>query len=197
MTFSEVIKVRDGVFYALELHQARMDRTATHHFGRRVPLELTPEMIPPDLRTGLVKCRVVYGERGVASVEFAAYVFREIKTVGVVHDDTIDYTYKSTDRSRLDTLRNVSGCDEVIIVKNGFVTDSSFANLVLEDSSGNLYTPSTPLLAGTKREFLLREGIISEREVCEQELQNAAKIHLINAMIDLEDGVELPMPLRD
>ncbi len=192
MKFSEAIKVRDGVFYNLPLHEARMNRTAQHFFGHDLPLDITPDMIPPEFCTGLVKCRVVYGADGVASVEFTPYTFRKIETVAIVHDDTIDYTYKSTDRSRLNGLLATSGCDEIVIVKNGLVTDASSSNIVLEDTTGMLYTPSTPLLAGTKRDYLLRAGIISEREVHSEDLLAATKIRLINAMIDLEDNIVLP-----
>lgn len=193
MTFSEAIKIKDGVFYNLAGHLARMNRTAMHFFGHGVDLDLSPRMIPPDLRTGLVKCRVVYGLHGVDSVEFSPYVLRTIKSVATVHDDTIEYAHKSTDRSRIDALVRASGADEIIIVKDGSVTDSSFANLVLEDSAGALVTPSTCLLPGTKRAQLLERGIIVEREVREHNLRDATKIYLINAMIDLEDGVTLPV----
>ena len=193
MTFSEAIKVRDCIFHNLESHIARMNRTAMHHFGHGITLDLTEDMLPPELRTGLVKCRVVYGER-VESVEFSPYAFRRIDSVAIVHDDTIEYMFKSTDRSRLDTLRREAGTDDIIIIKNGLVTDSSFANIVLENPSGALHTLSTPLLAGTKRERLLRDGIIMEREIREADLGAAAKIYIINAMIDLEDGVEIILP---
>ena len=192
MTFSEAIKVLDGVFYNLPLHETRMNRTARHFFGYNLPLDLTSEMIPPEFRTGLVKCRVVYGADGVASVEFTPYTFRKIETFAIVHDDTIDYTYKSTDRSRLNGMLVDSGCDEIVIVKNGLVTDASSSNIVLEDSKGGLYTPSTPLLVGTKREYLLCMGIIRERDISPEDLFAAAKIRLINAMIDLEDNIVLP-----
>ncbi len=205
MTFSEVIKVRDGVFYNLAGHEARAARTAMHHFGHNfgnvfcndfcngVAPGMVPETTLPTLRAGLVKCRVVYGRRGVESVEFAPYEFRTIRNVAIVHDDTIEYSWKSTDRSRLNALLAASGCDEIVIVKNGMVTDTSSANIVLEDTSGALYTPCTPLLPGTKRASLLERGIIAEREVRVQDLRNAAKIYLINAMIDLEDGILLPL----
>lgn len=190
--FSEAIKVLNGEFCNLPGHRVRINRTAQHFFGHDVELRPTPEMIPEELRNGLVKCRVVYGTGGIGSMEFEPYTFREIKTVAIVRDDAIDYTYKSTDRSRLNELLKASGCDEVIIVKNGFVTDASAANIVLEDDQGALYTPSTPLLRGTKREYLLHSGVIAEREIRPDDLCAAAKIYLINAMIDLEDNVVLP-----
>lgn len=188
--FSEAIKVRDGVFFNLDLHRARMNRTAMHHFGRGVTLDLVHDMVPAELRTGLVKCRVVYGKQ-VERVEFTPYAFRAIRSVALVHDDAIEYTFKSTDRSRLDSLRREAGTDDIIIIKNGLVTDSSFANIVLEFPDGTLHTPSTPLLAGTKRERLLRDGIIAEREIREADLRAAAKIYMINAMIDLKDNQTL------
>jgi 4-amino-4-deoxychorismate lyase len=191
--FSEAIKVKDGVFYNLSGHRARMNRTAMVHFGRTVELDLTEEMIPAERRAGLVKCRVEYDEN-VLSVEFIPYAFRTIRTVAVVRDEEIDYTYKSVDRSRLDRLRQDSGCDEVIIVKGGRVTDASSSNLVLEDASG-LYTPADCLLSGTKRADLLARGVIRERVILEKDLHKARRIFLINAMIDLEDGVVVPFPV--
>lgn len=197
MRFSEAIKVRDGVFYNLPLHAERMNRTARRFFGRGIELSLEPVMIPPELRAGLVKCRVVYGAGGIEGVEFAPYAFRRIDSVALAVDDTIDYTCKSVDRGRLAALLAGSGCDEVIIVKDGRVTDASSSNLVLETASGALYTPRTPLLAGTKRESLLRAGRIAEREILPADLPAAARILLINAMIDLADNVVLPRNIRN
>lgn len=174
MTFSEVIRVQDGMVQNLPLHRARMERTVGH------PIELK---IDPPRTCGRVKCRVVYDAEGVRSVEFAPYIIRRIEKVAIVHDDEINYALKSTDRRRLNELRGKY--DDVIIIKNGLVTDSSFANIVIE--KGGLFTSSTPLLRGTKREQLLREGVITEREVREEDLQTAARIHFINAMIDLNE----------
>lgn len=190
-TFSEVIKVKDGLFYNLTYHQARMNSTASHYFGKTLELNLTPDMIPLDSRSGLVKCRVVYSDE-ILSLEFIPYSFRLVTSVEIVHDDTIEYSYKSTDRRCLNNLLRSSGCDEIIIVKNGFVTDSSSANLVFEDPSG-LFTPASYLLPGTKRKYLLDNGIISERNVKLHDLKKVTKVYLINAMIDLEDNVTLPV----
>ncbi len=55
--------------------------------------------------------------------------------------------------------------DDIIITKNGNITDSSFSNLVFESSDGALFTPETYLLeGGTKRKFLLKNGIIREKK---------------------------------
>lgn len=186
-TFSEVIKLKDGIFHNLSLHIERMNRTCLHFYNQTIRPESFIQNIPADSREGLIKCRVVYSDK-VEQVTFTPYAFKEIKTVAIVHDDTIDYSYKSTDRSKLNRLLEESGCDEIILIKDGFVTDSSAANLVLKDSSG-LYTPGTYLLPGTKREHLLQKGIITERVVQAEALANVDCIYLINAMIDLEDKI--------
>lgn len=189
-TFSEVIKVKDGLFCNLPYHVARMNRTAKHFFGKEIEYAFAPESIPACKQTGLVKCRVVYSDE-ILETEFSDYSFKPVKTIAIVHDNTIEYPYKSTDRSRLNELLEASGCDEIIIVKNGYVTDSSCANIVLEDGS-ELYTPSTCLLPGIKREYLLNSSMVSERAVQLDDLLNVEKIHFINAMADLGDNVVCP-----
>lgn len=42
----------------------------------------------------LYKARVVYGAGGIKLVEYAPYQMRTIRSLKVVEDDEIDYTYK-------------------------------------------------------------------------------------------------------
>lgn len=130
------------------------------------------------------KARVVYGEQGIEKVEYAPYSMREINSLHVVEDDTIVYDYKSTDRSRLNDLVAQKGnCDEIIIIKHGLLTDTSFTNLVIFDGK-HWITPKHPLLHGTKRAKLLDKGIIQETDITLEDLRNANKISLFNAMIE-------------
>lgn len=191
--FVETIKIKNGKALALPYHQARMDRTISHlvsisheesisHFSFLISnleslLSPTPEM-------DLYKARVVYGAQGVETIEYAPYQMRTIRSLKVVEDDEIDYTYKSTDRSQLNALVAQKGdCDEIIIVKNGLLTDTSFTNLALYDGSSWL-TPKHPLLHGTKRAQLLEAGIIREADLTLEDLKRAQKVSLFNAMID-------------
>lgn len=191
--FSEVIKVRDSVFHALPVHMARMERTARCFFGCPAPsLHLSPDLIPPALRSGLVKCRVVYSERALELVEFSSYSFKSVESIALVRADTIIYSHKSTDRRALNELVSRTSADEIIIVRNGTITDSSFTNLVFQDDTG-LYTPSDCLLPGIKREILLGQGRIRAREIRVEDLWHYRKVFLINAMIDLEDNLSLPV----
>ena len=137
----------------------------------------------------LYKARVVYGAQGVEAIEYAPYKMKEIHSLKVVEDNNIDYTYKSTDRSALNALAAQKGdCDEIIIVKNGLITDTSFTNLALFDGNRWL-TPKHPLLHGTKRAQLLEAGIIEEAELTLEDLRKAEKVSLFNAMIDFGELV--------
>lgn len=187
--FSEVIRVRNGEFRRPEPHAARMVATMEHFFGSGAGACL-PTRVPEEMRTGLVKCRVVYDD-AVRQVEFAPYRLRRIATLAVVRADGLDYRYKYADRSALEELRRGSGCDEVVFVQEGYLTDTSFSNIVLGDAAG-LYTPDRPLLAGTRRAELLQSGRVTARPIRAEELGNYTSLWLINAMMGLEEGICLP-----
>ena len=78
------------------------------------------------------KTRVVYGKQGVEAVEYAPYFIRNINSLQVVGYVTMTYGYKSSDRSSLNALVAHKGnCDDIIIVKHGLLTDTSFTNLAI------------------------------------------------------------------
>ena len=122
--------------------------------------------------------------RGVRRVR----ALRRIASVALVRADGLDYRYKYADRSTLEELRRGSGCDEVVLLQEGFLTDSSFSNIVLGDASG-LYTPDRPLLAGTRRAELLRTGRVTARPIRAEELKHYAYLWFVNAMVGLEDDL--------
>lgn len=190
--FSEAIKLKDGVLYNLSYHEMRMRRTTEHFFGINFPLLIE---IPEDKMAGLFKCRIVYSNQ-IYSVEFIPYSFRAIRRLALVKDDSIDYVYKYTDRVALNTLLAKSRCDDIIIIKDGYITDASSSNLVFEDKTG-LYTPDSYLLRGTKREYLLDKGVIKERVIKMGDIKEYDSIYLINAMVDLEDRIMVPITQLD
>lgn len=186
--FIETIKVEDGSFCNLSLHSRRAIRTSEIHFGVSLNFDIPTDIIPMDMRIGIVKCRILYSDT-VESITFEPYRFRPITNLALVYDNNIDYTYKSEDRSRLQSLVSQKGnCDEILIVKNGYITDTSYSNIVLENNEG-LFTPSTPLLAGIKRQLLIDAGTIIEKDIRVDDLHRYSRAYLINAMIDLDDNV--------
>ncbi len=185
--FTEAIKFKDGVFYNLPYHQSRMDRTMAQFGMGKIELaeELKKVVVPT--QEGLYKCRVLYHER-IESIEFTPYSFQKKEKVGIVVANEIDYSYKFANRENLEKLIADTELDDILIVKNGFVTDALFSNLVFESEEG-LFTPVTYLLAGTKRQYLLDNGQIKEKQITLKDVHTYKKICFINAMIDLEDEV--------
>ena len=194
--FVETIKIKDGKAQSLAYHQARLERTILHFFPKlcHTSMPSLKELLDPKEGMELYKARVVYGEHGVEAVEYAPYTMRQISSLQVVADETIEYSFKSTDRSRLNALSAMKGdCDEVIIVKHGLATDTSFTNLAIYDGT-RWITPKHPLLLGTKRACLLEHGIIQEADITLQDLKKAQCIRLFNAMIEFG---EMEIPIRN
>ncbi len=186
MHFVETIKIKDGTVMALPYHQTRMERTVRRFFPGLALHDMPRlcEIIDAKAGEGILKARVVYGEKGVETVEYAPYHMREMKTLQVVEGGDISYEYKSTDRSRLNMLAEKKGnSDEVIILKHGLLTDTSFTNIAIHDGNGWI-TPRRPLLYGTKRAALLDQGVLTEADITIGDLQRATRVSLFNAMID-------------
>jgi len=189
----ESLKMTDGILRNLEYHQSRVDRSMNELFpdAHKIDLE-TAISIPENCKSGVFKVRVLYGSF-VEKIEIEPYIFRTIQSLKVVHHESIDYHLKFTDRQILQHLfAQRENCDDIIIIKNSFVTDSFAANLLFYDGK-KWFTPTTPLLKGTKRQLLIDRGIISEKEIREEDIRLYQKVGLINAMIDFDEMPIVPV----
>ena len=180
--FIETIRIEDGKVYNLDYHIERFDRTRAAFWKGSAPIDLRT-LVSPQSLTGVYKCRVVYG-REIEEITYVPYQMRDVSSLRLVVADTVDYTYKSTNRENLNTLyAQRKMADDVLIVKDGCLTDTSIANVALYD--GKVWcTPSHPLLRGTKRAELLDKKIIVEKDIPQAHLGEYSKIMLFNAMID-------------
>lgn len=147
--------------------------------------------VPSGCSSGIFKCRVSY-DQYIHKIEFEKYKIRKIKTLQLVIADNIDYSHKFADRSLIERLKKSTDADEILIVKNGKITDTSFSNIVFFDGK-KWITPDCPLLKGTRRQELLDKGIIHERKICPDYLGKFNKAKLINVMLDLEESPEIEM----
>lgn len=191
LKFIESIRLENGKYSNLPLHQQRINRTFQHHFPGTPAYDLS-HILPQIDINGLFKVRVVY-DKDVTDIEYAEYRKRTIQTLEVVEAPShLDYAFKYENRELLNTLKQNSGSDDIIIVKNGYVTDSSYANLAFFDGAQWL-TPDTYLLNGVRRQQLLSKDLIREAPIREEEISSFEKVSLINAMLDL--GV-LVVPLK-
>ena len=175
----------------LNYHQDRVNRTFKVFFPHHDPLSLKGliKNIPP---SGKLKCRIVYGEDNHL-IEFQQYSNRKISSLKLIEADQLDYSFKFLNRSALDDLyAQRESAEDIIIVKNGVVTDSYFANLAFFDGS-EWWTPLSPLLKGVKRQYLLDKGELKEKGILKSDLSKYQKVSLVNAMMDLRE-VEVEIP---
>lgn len=188
--FIESIRIENGVIYNLPYHNERLNRTRNVFWKDCTPINLIDYIRMPH-KKGIVKCRIVY-EKEIKEIVYTPYSMREIDTLRIVHSDGINYTYKSTDREELNRLYVGRGdADDVLIVRNELITDTSIANVAFYDGC-EWYTPQTPLLKGTQRAFLLDRQIIKEKEITLKQLFTYSRVTLFNAMIEFGQ-IEFPV----
>lgn len=187
--FIESIRVENGVLQNLKLHQQRVNETSKI-FSFNKTLDLSSITLSKVNDDDIYKFRVLYSGNDY-SVEISRYKPREIKSLKLVYDNDIIYDHKFENRDALNDLFEKRGdSSDILIVKNGFITDSSYSNIVLFDGEDYL-TPSTFLLNGTMRQRLLDEKRIKEREIKVEDLKNYKRIFLINALNSLEDNLSV------
>lgn len=175
----ETILINKGEIYHLNYHQLRVNRS----IGENI-INLTKFInyitIP---NKGRFKLRITYNEKEIENYTITPYLEKPLTTFMLIRDDNIKYDLKYSNRINIDKLWNLrQDCDDIIIVKNGNITDSRFANLVLFDGQKWL-TPDTPLLNGTCRQRLIDEKTITPKRMTIEDLFHYNKLTTINAMI--------------
>jgi len=190
----ETIKVENGLFRNIIFHNERMMRSVYEIFGIMKDIDLERIIkIPESASKGVYKCRVEYKEK-ITKIEFLPYSIRSIRSLKMVIDDNISYSYKYIERDNIHRLMERRGdSDDILIIKNGMVTDSSYANVVFRDSKCNWVTPSTYLLPGTRRANLLKCGLINETIITYKDIIKYTEAKLINSMIGIDDTDGIPV----
>ncbi len=188
----ETIKLQNKKLFNLEYHNERMNNARSILFGAKDIINLEEIIkIPEGISNNVFKCRVVYSDK-INDIEFQPYYEKKVNSLQLINVDWIDYSYKYLDRSNLQKLLCKCIADEVLIIKNGFVTDTTYSNVVFFDGN-NYFTPNIPLLKGTKREKLLREGKIHEIEIKISDMNKYQSLFLINAMLDIDESKAIPI----
>ena len=175
----ETIKIEDGEVHNLSYHQKRCDKTRKTLFNSTDILNLVDSIEAP--KKGLYRCRILYAKT-LHSVEYIAYSPKNIHSLKIVKSD-INYNFKYADRDTFtDLLTEHNDVDEILIEKDGYLTDTTIANIAFY-AEGVWYTPTTPLLKGTMRQKLLDDGFLQERNIKKEDLNQYTQVALMNAMI--------------
>jgi 4-amino-4-deoxychorismate lyase len=167
-----------------------MNVAFTNVLNRQNPINLLSILTKSEYpKSGLFKCRIVYDSSGY-TIEYIPYEARHVKTLKVVYDNDIHYNHKFENRAVIHSLFDQRQfCDDVLIIKNGFVTDSSYSNIIFYDGY-QWVTPDTPLLKGTMRQMLIDAAEIKVRTISLQDIPAFKSFRLINAMLGF-DGPEI------
>ena len=192
----ETIRCENGQASHLIYHQQRVD-TTLKQLGSTAHYDLASFIKVPD--NNLYRCRIVYDEVSI-HIEYIPYQTRVIRTLQAIKADTLDYAFKYADRSEINKLfEHKDDADDILIVQNGLITDTSIANIAFFDGNRWL-TPAHPLLKGTTRARLLDEKKIFESELHVDDLKKFTGFALMNAMIGfqkIENGIITPIKGAD
>ncbi|WP_209388713.1 aminotransferase class IV [Chryseobacterium sp. RR2-3-20] len=190
--FIESIKIEDQEIFLLELHQKRVNQTFAH-FGKEGSIDL--EKIFKNLNhdeDGLYKLKITYDLDKRFRTMMIPYAIPEIHDFQLVENNSYDYSFKFEDRKELEKMKMMAKAEEIIIVKNNHITDTSFSNLLFLKGK-EWFTPSTYLLNGVQRQNLLKKKKIKEMEITLQNIKEFSHFQLINALNDFDDTFIYPI----
>lgn len=181
--FLETIQLNNGVFQRLALHEIRVQRAVNANFPSNLfSINLKSELFKTEFPTkGFYKCRVIY-DTEIKLIEYQAYNTPVIQSLKILPTQILSLPYKLADRINYQAAFAQRGdCDDVILVKDGLLTDTSYCNIALYDGL-NWVTPKTPLVFGVNRAQLLAENNIIEKDILLADLYQYSVVSLFNAL---------------
>lgn len=190
--FIETIRLEHGQFPALDRHLNRIQETIRQQHGvmpTGIEAAIHQRPFPSD---GRYRVRIEYDLNGEWEMQCFPYMRKKIEKMRIVHFTPPDYRFKYANRDWLNSLINHSDADEVLIIRENMVTDTTIANIAFTDGR-TWWTPDTPLLAGTERCRLLDAGIIQEQRISLADITSFSGFRLFNAMLPWEDEVTYGM----
>ena len=178
MKLFETLKFEDGVFHNLSLHQERLDKTLKDlNYPHSYSLE---EILTKPQINSIHRTKFIYDQTSY-SFEHFTYKAKEVTSLTLVDASHIDYKYKKLNRSSIDYLKSQSE-DEIILIQNDYVTDTSIANLYFLRNN-TWYTPSSTLLKGTYQKLLINQKKVKIADIKVEDIFTYEKIAVSNAML--------------
>lgn len=201
MNFLETIKYDNGKFANLELHQKRMNITNKMFFKNYDGIDLSSELnsfIETYNKSSEIsynkvyKCRITYSKK-IHLIEIIPYSIPKIESLKIIGCNEIEYAFKYENRDTIKQLfSKKNNADDILIVKNELITDTSYCNIIFFNGSKWL-TPERPLLKGVQRQYLLDEEVIETAKIRTSDLHNFQKARLINSMISFDNYLDIHM----
>ncbi len=193
--FFESIRVKDGIAENLGFHQLRVNRTLKAFDASILSIDLASivqELVLP--AAGLFKLKISYDLNGNYQSVFTPYQYKQIQNFALVDIKGQSYDYKFSNRDWINEALTLSGKDEIVMHDGGLMKDCSYTNIVFFDGV-DWVTPTAPLLEGTQRAKLIKEGIIQPKALYVQDMPGFKKFKCINAMMDWDTALEYEIDL--
>ena len=193
--FVETILIKNRKPMLIDLHQQRLERT--FNFFKEKNTLYIEDIINNYIEkqdisiNDTYKLRFLYNLDANYSIQITPYQTPKIEQFSLIEDNDIEYSFKSTDRIIFDRLKS-RAIGEIIIVKNGFVTDTSFSNVIfLKDNIW--YTPKTYLFNGVQRQHLIASNQIQEADIKASDIKSYSHIKIINALNPIDNSCTYPI----
>ncbi len=161
-------------------HNERVSRSSRALWDREIilPWEVLEAELPKE---GQTRLRVEYDITGVIRVDSRPY-FQSVMSTIKLFETYLEYPYKFSDRTELESIFKHRGiAHDVLMVIDGLVADTTMANVAMFDGKEWL-TPCRPLLQGTCRARMLRQGLLKEYDISENMIRNAQSVVVMNAL---------------
>nr|WP_106780267.1 aminodeoxychorismate synthase component I [Lysinibacillus timonensis] len=188
----ESLLLKDGQYFLLQEHLERLKNSAKYF---KFPFELekikeTLQHYAEQYQDGEFKIRFLLHKDGQNTIEAQPITKLQMPLKVILSDEPLNKDnrflyHKTTNRSVYTQFKNKypQATDVLLWNEDGELTEFTNGNVVLE-IDGMLWTPpiSSGLLAGTYREFLIKEGKIHERILTISDLKKSTKCWLINSV---------------
>jgi 4-amino-4-deoxychorismate lyase len=178
--FFETIKISNNKIHNIKYHNDRFNKTRLDIFNIQTKINLQDYIKIPQTKN-IIKCRILYKEN-IHSITYTKYIQKKISSFLIVENNDIQYHYKSNHRQNINNLTQSNNLDEILIIKNNLLTDTSISNIAIF-LNNKWITPKQPLLKGTMRNKLLYDRLLEIADINKTMLLNATKIALMNAMV--------------
>ena len=181
MKLFETIRVENGRYLNLGYHIWRFN-LSRRKLGFNTNISFS---LPKPPSNSIFRAKITYSQE-IENIEFFPYSDnRSFSSFQIVFADEVNYDLKYFDRKIFDDLKKNIKADDILIIKNGFITDTSIANILFFDCT-KWITPKKPLLKGTVRERLLRMKLIFEEDISLEDLKNFKAFAITNAMLGVK-----------
>lgn len=176
----ESIRSQGGKLFLMDYHQKRMAKSYRSFYGNSCPFVLDKIIQPVDLND-VYKIQFFYDESNF-KIKISLYQSKIIETLKLIEIGEFNYGEKRTNWTLIDHFfEQRENCDDILMLKKGWLTDLSYANILLWNGT-HWVTPADPLLHGVQRQYLLDQQKIIAQRIHKNELNKFSHFQWINAL---------------